>query len=304
MELNLVATNPKDSMAAIFQCISTGNDANALDLARGLFDRHGPFKTWAGLWWSTIISAVQQSNSENSKAVIGTALANIELVDEKSTGMLDALISAWLDSLPIAAAIECMSQKTSLTFTTVLLHLCARRRLRSMSKVMDKLVYPAWKGLTMTISLPTSRLSAKQMFSLESTLSMAQQILLITPPNKSLPPFTLRESMVIQTECCKVLSSTNVPTLIQHLPFLVLLQSVRTTPVKHKKQISTLIDGLAISPEFKAAAFRHMEVLKSAFLSNEWSKSGLDPSIEAGMIDALKLIMSQESPGTQFTPLR
>jgi len=66
------------------------------------------------------------------------------------------------------------------------------------------------------------------------------------------------------------------------------------------EHVSTLLDSLADTAEFKTAAFRHLHLLKDAFLSSEWSRPS-DPGLETGMVDTLKLIMS-ETPATDKTP--
>ena len=127
---------------------------------------------------------------------------------------------------------------------------------------------------------------------MEAAVTLAQQLFLTTPPNAQLPPVNLQQALIIQTARAEVFESTNVQLLIRHLPFLVVLEVAKGVSERLRGQSSTLLQSLAMAPSFKAAVFRHLDLLKGVFLSSEWSRPLLDPSIEAGMVDTLKLIMS------------
>ena len=228
-------------------------------------------------------------NSDHSSAV-AAATAHVEGVALQADDELQLVVSAWLDSLTPSEALETCS--TSLTVPWILVHCCAHRLLRLSSKILEKLVFPIWpfaaKGAV------SSGISASDLRSLDNSLVLCQQLLLTEAPSRILPPNNLRQALVLQTERGEALNGKNVVNLIQHLPFLVVLDQSKAVSSGTKRQISLLLEHLSMTPQFKAAAFRNLEVLKDAFLSIEWSQSPLE-NLEAGMVDVLKMIMSQGS---------
>jgi mediator of RNA polymerase II transcription subunit 12 len=286
----------KVKMTQLYQSVSKGDVQTAGDLAKDFAERRDKFKSWAGLWWTTIVSAIRHGDVARSKNIMDAALAHIEDTITDLEDSFDELLTAWLTNLPSQTILDILGGKTSPILAAVFLHLTSQRHLHIMPNIFDRLVYPVWLAAASSVLPLKSRLAPKYQNALEATLNIAQQVLLISA-RKDLPPLSLQQSLIIQTERMKVFQSNNVSGLIQHLPFLVVLQAVKGTAERIKQRISVLLDELFMTPEFKAAAFRQMDVLKDSFLSNEWSKPGLDPLIEAGMIDALKLIMSQEAPG-------
>ena len=284
-----------ESMGPLHQAISTGNIAAAKILAPKLFSRHGPYKAWSTLWWTTLVQAIQASQPARSSEVVEASLAHIEEVDDNTDATLDSVIGKWLEDMSQASVLQLLSSRVASPMIEVLLNLIAHRRLRIVPRILEKLVYTIWKLAATSVIASKGRISANTIQAVTSCMVLAQQLLLTTPPNPNLPPINLRQSLVLQTERGTALNGSNVPTLIRHLPFLVILDKARGTPDKVREQISTLLRGLARTPQFKAAAFRHLPILKDAFLSNEWGKPGMDPGVESGMVDALKLIMSQSS---------
>ena len=282
-------------MGPLYQAISTGNIAAAKILAPKMFSRHGSFPNWASLWWTTLIKAIHGSDRKKSSAVIEAALAHIEQVDDIAEGKLDKTIGDWLELLSPVSAFEQMASRSASILCEILLNLVAQRRARIVPKILDKLAYTCWKQAASSAIALKGRFSSKFTQAVTTSLVLSQQLLLTVPPNQNLPPINLRQSLVLQTERVKAMSKAFVPSLIRHLPFLVILDKARGTSESIRVQISTLLESLARTPCFKAAAFRHLHILKDAFLSNEWSKPGMDSTIEGGMVNALKLIMSQSS---------
>ena len=289
--------DPSESMGAVLQSISTGNSSSAGVLAPRLFSRHGPFGRWATIWWGTLLKALLEPERGSSPlAVVDAALAHVEAVEDNMDKGFDAVVSAWLSSLTVQAGFELMRTQSALSLCSLLLNLAAHRRVHIVPQIMDKLVYATWKQAAALSLSSRGKLDAKHIQAVENAIILAQHFLLAAPPSEAgLPPTNLRQSLILQTERGQVFNSTNAPILIRHLPFLIVLDSARGATERIRSQILTLLQGLATTPQFKAAAFRHVDVLKDAFLSVEWSKSSVDPSLEASMVDALKLIMSQGS---------
>ena len=285
----------KDSMGPLHHAIAKGDIASARGLAAKLFTRHGPFSSWAITWWSTIVKAIQCSDYNKGSSVIDAVIVHVEKVEEKTDSKLGSVVISWLEKQNPTEFVEILSAKSSAAFCEILLNLVAHRRLRIVPNLLDKLAYGIWKHAALAALASKGRLSSKTLRAVESSMILTQHLLLTAPPNPTLPPINLRQSLVIQTERGSALSKANVPSLIRHLPFLIVLDQSRYTPDRLKRDISNLLQGLAITPPFKAAAFRNLHILKDAFLSNEWSKPGMDSGVEAGMVDALKLIMSQGS---------
>jgi mediator of RNA polymerase II transcription subunit 12 len=94
-----------------------------------------------------------------------------------------------------------------------------------------------------------------------------------------------------------VFHASNVESLIQQLPALVVLERSKIVPEKTRAQIQLIFRGLAALPQFKTAAFRNLDVLKDAFLSNDWIKRSNDSALETGMVEGLKLMMSDSVQG-------
>jgi len=212
----------------------------------------------------------------------------------RSDDNLDKAISSWLDNMSPSAILEMLGSPHSSIVCLILLHLTARRKLQVVP-LLDKLLYPAWKSASAMVIGSKDRLPGSGRRAVEASVTLAQQLLLTAPPNEQLPPFDLLQALIIQTARAKVFDNINVQALIRNLPFLVILQTANGISSQLSGRISLLLQSLAMLPNFKAAVFRHLDLLKSVYLSNEWSKPPLDPSIETGMVDTLKLIMSDGS---------
>ncbi len=285
-------------MVVIRKAVSEADLRTLASMSAKLFSRHGPFSSWSAQWWATVVLGIQSAKMDTSTqpAITSATLTHVVDVLDQSTDTLDPVVSSWLDSMPASALQDLLAQENSALICTFLLSLAAQRRLQTVP-VLHKLVYPAWKHAATTAIVASGRLSGSHLRSVDATVVVAQQLLLTTPPNHQLPPVDLRQALIIQTARTKVFDSNNIRDLIRHLPYLVILQTVQGVSDKMRRQIAHLLQTLAMASNFKAAVFRHLELLKSVFLSNEWSQPSFDHSIEAGMVDALKLIMSDGSSG-------
>ena len=268
----------KESMDAVRLAISNGDVGAASSLGSKLFSRHGPFENWSTLWWQTVVDAIGDA---------AAATSHITAVYEQADGRLDKVVDTWLGG--VADPVTLMSSPNAQSLCTVLLHACASRQLRLVSGILEALVYPVWSKCSAAILKDGN---APQPAAIANSLTLCQQLLLTEPPHKSLPPTCLCQALVLQTERGETLKGSHVILLLQRLPFLVVLKLSKGTPDRTKRSITLLLEQLAETPHFKAAAFRHLDVLKDAFLSNEWSQSSME-NLEAGMVDVLKMIMSQ-----------
>ena len=282
-------------MGQLQQAISTGNVAAAKVLAGKLFNRHGPFSSWSMVWWSTLASAVLAPEGVRTASIVDASMTHIMDVDDHTDSTLDFVVATWLQDKAVPSIIDMLALKSASGLIEILLNLVAKRRLRIVPQMLGRLAYATWKHAASGVLATKGRLSTKNLRAVECSMILTQHLLLTTPPNPALPPINLRQSLVMQTERRTAFDATNVPDLIRHLPFLVILDTARTATERLKQQITDLLQGLARTPQFKAAAFRNLHILKDAFLSNEWSKPGIEPCVEARMVDGLKLIMSQGS---------
>jgi mediator of RNA polymerase II transcription subunit 12 len=278
-------------MPDVEAAIKRGDPDSAASLGERMYTRHGPYAIWAELWWSTVVKAVSATANQASQgSLVDTAMAHISAVDR---GGLDPTVSAWLDTLQPAAKVELLGQRSS-PFLHIFLRMITTRRLSSLT-LLDKLVYPIWLS-TATACLSTRlRQSSRVQAAVENTVMLAHQVLVTIGPHKHLPPSNLEEALVLQTARARVFHDTHVPSLIRHLPYLVVLQYSPAIWPKTHTQIGELLDSLAATAEFKTAAFRHLDLLKDAFLSSEWSKPSLESGLETGMVDTLKMIMSEHA---------
>lgn len=253
---------------------SLGATESAAAFASKLFAKHGTFTKWSEQWWAVIAESIQNRN-------LDAIVAHVNHVCDLAATSLDAPVAAWLNGLNPSNRIEVIRGTYRL-----LLRLVTQRRLSTILLV-NSLILPTWKHAAS--SLP---LSNPHQHALEATIVLAQQLLLTNPPQKHLPPTSLQESFIAQTSRAEVFHNRNVLNLIRHLPFLVVLQASRVAD-RIKEEIGELLQCLGMTPSFKTAAFRHLDLLKDTFLSSEWSKMPYDPAVEAGMIDTLKAIMSE-----------
>ena len=284
-------------MADLLEFISSG-DAHALkSMSSRLFERHGPFANWAAAWWATVIHEIQSSTPDAQQQSV--VLSHIIEVDDQAGKVLDSVIQSWLDGMTIQARIDLLAQKSAGTISALLTGLAAERRIEVVT-LLEKLVYPIWKHAAPSCMTGKGRLPAKVSQAVEATIIISQQLLLVSPPYKHLAPVDLRQALILQAARAKVFDQSNVQSLIRHLPFLVILGAAKGNSAKAQEQMRPLLETLAMLPDFKAAAFRHLDPLKDAFLSNEWSKASMEPGLEASMVNALKLIMADGPPGKVY----
>ncbi|TXT13184.1 hypothetical protein VHUM_01585 [Vanrija humicola] len=278
------------SMEGLKQIISKGDSARAVTLAPKLFTRHGKFSAWSSAWWTTIIAGVQAGDPGSSSSA-AAAVAHVgEVDDHAGDGSLSSVLSDWLESLTPATRVDLFGRRNVPPVVRFLLLLVVSRRIGSLA-LFERLIFPELKHAASVVAAPHPRLSSKRTHAIEWAVTMAQQLLLCGP-HKSLAPANLREAYIVQTARATVFSKANVEGLIQHLPVLVVLEHSKVVPEKTRALISNIFRGLSVLPQFKTAAFRNLDVLKDAFLSNDWIRKTSDSSLESGMVEHLKLIMS------------
>ncbi|BEI81318.1 hypothetical protein CcaverHIS002_0204780 [Cutaneotrichosporon cavernicola] len=276
-ETPAIAVDIDQSMEGLRQVITTGSVDKAITLASKMFARHGKFDLWSATWWQSVIQAVQAGEAGKPNAV-NAAVAHIsEVIDLAGDGSFAPSV------------------------LRMLLMLIVKRILGSHT-LLEQVLFPELKHAASLVSGPHPRLSRKRTYAVEWAVTLAQQLLLCTP-HRSLPPVSLREAYVVQTARAAAFHASNVANLIQHLPVFVVLERSKLVPEKTRNQIGVIFRGLAELPQFKTAAFRNLDVLKDAFLSNDWIKRSNDSSLETGMVEGLKLMMSDKrSKGSEGLP--
>lgn len=279
------------SMPDVEQAIKRGDPESAANLGERMYTRHGAYLVWADLWWSTVVKSISATTHQASQGhLVDTAMAHISAVDR---GGLDPTVASWLDTLQPSTKVDLLGQRSS-PFLHIFLRLITTRRLSSLT-ILDKLVFPIWHSIATSCLATRSRQSSRTQAAVENTVMLAHQLLVAIGPHKHLPPSNLEEVLVLQTARTRVLHGSHVKSLIRHLPYLVVLQYSPAIWSKTHSQIGELLNSLAATAEFKTAAFRHLDALKDAFLSSEWSKPGLESGLENGMVDTLKMIMSEHA---------
>lgn len=282
-----------ESMRGMRQVITSGDTERAVALAPKLFSRHGKFELWAATWWASIIQAVQSADASKQSAVNAAAAHVGEVINQTEGDQLRPVVAAWIQTLTPAARVDIFGRRNVPPVIRLLLLLVIDRRLGS-KVLLEQLIFPELKHAATLCSAAYPRLSSKRIAAIEWAVTAMQQLLLNTP-HKSLPPANLREAYIVQTARASVFHASNVHNLINQLPVLVVLERSKVVPEKTRSQIGDIFRGLASIPRFKTAAFRNLDVLKDAFLSNDWIKRSNDSSLETGMVEGLKLMMSDNA---------
>ncbi|RXK36282.1 hypothetical protein M231_06418 [Tremella mesenterica] len=286
----------KESMANLESAIGSGNVEAAHALGEKLLVRHGVFSKWAPSWWSAVIKSLQGIKVEgDASSAVEAAAVLAGRLDEQSERTLDDSLAIWLNALSPEERIDIWGQPTAIRLTTFFLTLVARRHLTAVT-LLEKFCFPIWNHEASITLAPRPRLLGSHLRTIEHSLTLAQQLLLADPPHAKLPPQTLCEALIFQTTRSYALSNTRIIELIRHLPHLVVLERSGLLWNRTKRQISAFLQSLAGTPEFKNAAFRHLNLLKDVFLSNEWNRRQ-DVGLEAGMVETLKMMMSDQSSG-------
>ncbi|BEJ12006.1 hypothetical protein CspHIS471_0204660 [Cutaneotrichosporon sp. HIS471] len=296
-----IAVDMDQSMDGLRQVITAGSVDKAITLASKMFARHGKFDLWSATWWQSVIQAVHAGEAGKPNAV-NAAVAHIsEVIDLAGDGSLRPVFVTWVASLTPNARVDLFGRRSVPPVVRMLIMLIVKRILGSHT-LLEQVLFPELKHAASLVSGAPPRLSRKRTYAVEWAVTLAQQLLLCTP-HKSLPPASLREAYVVQTARAAAFHASNVANLIQHLPVLVVLERSKLVPEKTRNQIGVIFRGLAELPQFKTAAFRNLDVLKDAFLSNDWIKRSNDSSLETGMVEGLKLMMSDKrSKGSEGLP--
>nr|XP_019008399.1 uncharacterized protein I206_06958 [Kwoniella pini CBS 10737]OCF47180.1 hypothetical protein I206_06958 [Kwoniella pini CBS 10737] len=286
----------KESAYSLQQVLSAAKEDNATALAPKLFVRHGSFNNWSHQWWRAIVEVLQHPSSHLSHdATLRTVISHIAVVMQETPDSLEPIIIAWLDTLAPVALIDTLGKRSGSLITHVLLELVIARQLRTLT-LLERIVYPIWKHTSNIVLTPRRRLSSKQTQAVGNTINIVAQLLVSPPLIPFLPPFDPTNSLIALAYRQAVFCGFHVQNLIRHLPFLVVLEKSANLSDNSNKTISSTLRCLAMTAEFKTAAFRNLGILKDAFLSTEWSKPSSCHELEAGMEDTLKLIMSEKPP--------
>lgn len=281
------------SLQGLKQIIMSGDAAKASALSSKMFTRHGKFSAWSEKWWAAIIEAVQSADNSKADAVMAAVAHICEVEDVAGDGSLRPVVAAWLDTLVVATRLEVFGRRNVPPVVRLLLQLVVNRRLGS-AVLLERLVFPELKHAATLASAAHPRLGTKRTHAIDWAVTMTQQLLLCTA-HKTLPPQNLREAYIVQTARAAVFHASKVEGLISHLPVLVVLERSKVVPEKIRTQIGEIFRGLAALPQFKTAAFRNLDGLKDSFLSNDWIKRTSDSSLETGMVEGLKLMMSDST---------
>ncbi|WWD21578.1 hypothetical protein CI109_106064 [Kwoniella shandongensis] len=289
----------KESIPSLQQALVAGREEIAMALASKLYTRHGPFSAWGSTWWTTIIDTVLRSGAAEpqSSTLIRTVVEHVEAVNAQAGAILNPVVATWLESFAPHSLVDLLGKRHGVMLTTILLELVGSRHLSTVI-LLERIAFPLWKYASAIALSPRKRLAGKQIHAVMVSIDIASQLLVTPPLVRTLPPTSLAQALVIQASRQAVYQTPDVQLLIQHLPLLVVLEKSALLPETSTTQISDLLRCLAMTAEFKTAAFRNLNILKDAFLSTEWSRPGMDPALEAGMVDTLKLIMSEKAPGS------
>lgn len=274
--------------------IQSGDVAMAVQLGKDMYARHGPYEAWDRQWWDTITSALNSVSITGDTARVDSALraagAHIDQVTERLALELDSVVIQWLDSFSRKRQVDALSFNGPLT--RLLLLLITRRRLSTVT-VLNHLLYPLWRQLAPVAMNQSGHLGDAQLQAVDSSIVLMDQLFLTRPPNRDLPPYDQEEALIAQTSRAEVFTNYRTPELIRHLPLLAVLGSSSTMPEHIRAHVGRFFADLSLIPAFKTAIFRHLPLLKDAFLTSDWSRPGIGPEIEAGLVETLKGMMSE-----------
>lgn len=283
--------------------LSTGKENMAISVAPTLFRQCGSFSSWSLKWWTLIVDVVQKANTEQKPFLYHVISTHLSAVLGQRGDSLDDALTSWLEKLSAVSLVETFGKRSSGVLVRLLLFLVSHRFL-STWVVLEKAIFPIWKHASPSALPPRKRLSSKQIQAITSTVNIIAQLLISPPLIPDLPPVSLKESLIVQASRQPVLQGFCVGILIQHLPLLVVFEQSKLLPDQMSLRIDEILRNLAMTAEFKTAAFRNLNLLKDAFLAREWSGPGMDQGLEGKMIDVLKRIMSEKPTrkSSWFTP--
>ncbi|WVO16601.1 hypothetical protein L204_104280 [Cryptococcus depauperatus] len=289
----------QDPLEILPQILLSGNEDIISTIAPALHHHYGFFHLWSSKWWTLIIDVIQKAESEQKLCLYRMISKHMIAVFQEYQESFDSIVGSWLSSFTSARLLDIFGNHTSKIMTQLLLFLVSHRAL-STTTIFDKMIYPIWKLTLMWALPPRKRLSSEQIQSIVSTIDLVSQLLVLPPLESELPPTLLTEAIVIQASRQNIFHDHHVKLLIQHMPVLVVFEQNQLLPEQTTTKIGEILNSLASSAEFKTAAFRHLSILKDAFLAREWSGPGMDQELEGRMVDVLKLIMSEKR--TQSSP--
>lgn len=276
--------------------LTTGKENTAISVAPALFRQCGRFSSWSLKWWTLIVDVVQKAgNTEQKPFLYHVVSTHLSAVLGQHGDSLDDAVTSWLENLSAANVVETFGGRTRPAGVLVrLLLFLVSHRFLSAWVVLEKAVFPIWKHAAPFALPPRKRLSSKQIQAITSTVNIIAQLLISPPLIPDLAPVSLKESLIVQASRQPVLQGSSVGILIQHLPLLVVFEQSKLLPDQVSHRIDEILRNLAMTAEFKTAAFRNLNLLKDAFLAREWSGPGMDQGLEGKMIDVLKRIMSEK----------
>lgn len=278
--------------------LTTGKESKAISVAPALFRQCGSFSSWSLKWWMLILDVVQKANTAQKPFLYHVISTHLSAVLGQHGDSLDDAVTSWFENLSAVNLVETFGKRSSGVLVRLLLFLISHRFL-STWVLLEKAVFPIWKHASPFALPPRKRLSSKQIQAITSTVNIIAQLLISPPLIPDFPPVSLKESLIVQASRQPVLQRLSVGILIQHLPLLVVFEQSKLLPDQISQRIDAILRNLAMTAEFKTAAFRNLNLLKDAFLAREWSGPGMDQGLEGKMIDVLKRIMS-EKPTRKF----
>jgi mediator of RNA polymerase II transcription subunit 12 len=171
----------------------------------------------------------------------------------------------------------------------LLLELVSRGGLSTIT-VLEGIIYPAWTAS----AAPASN-------ALDTINQLAGRLLLLQydflEQRDDLPPYSPSQAHRLQSQSQTVFKLEHFTRLLANMPFLVALELNQEVTEDVRRSCAHLRFALCQDPRFRLSAFRHVDLVRDAFLKPT-KLSGATAALEGHLVDALRLIVSSDGSCT------
>lgn len=266
------------------------------DLAKSLWYKYRTASDWAWKVWDNTMASLR-----NIPAIFGdisdrriAALrygAFLTYIEHHLPSGLDEPVLQWFSG-PGGAEMRDLNAESWDVVTIVFLYLIVHGALSTVA-VLHGLIYPSWKAGAGADTIAGGS-------SLETLLlavdDISKRLLLSTECGHECPPTDFFEARGLQTRRREVYREPHFASLVQHIPFLVLLEENINIPVSARQASSRFRQAICNTSIFRQGVYRDLDTVNLAF-EKVLEDDNVCTQVHEALIKALNLVLNEGSPG-------
>jgi hypothetical protein len=274
-------------------------------VGRDLWQRFDHDPDFPAVVWRNALDSVQAvREAEGTESQRHQAVASIATL-LSTVGDLHANLNGWRSSIYAWCAEQAkggfpdLSAKSDDVLMDLFLALVEHRSLSTKS-VLHYLIQPIWRHLSQSRAMLNGSPTQRDINVLLCSVRFSRYAfsLKVDDQDGRDPDDCLRTSQCFRANAAAVFEDNSaMQDLIQHLALLPVFEvALQLTPTV-AAEVCALREGISNLATFKKGAFRHLDLLKDAFLTRQVRLSTNETQLDTALVEGLLLIMTESDDG-------